>query len=70
MENKPTEITSEDIDRLMEILGNSEIKQSICLKCSKKHFPNYGHLIMECDECYFSRFTKEERERFYRSLFE
>lgn len=71
MENqdKPTKLTPEDIDKLIEHLMNSGIKIHSCIKCSKEYIGSYGHSISECDECYFSRFTKEEREAFYRSFF-
>ncbi len=69
--NKPTEITHKDIDNLVNQLMSSELKPNTCFKCSKEYyFDSYGHHINECDECWFSRFPKEEREAFFRSFFE
>lgn len=67
----PTEFTATDIDKVTEMLSNGyfDLKQKPCWKCSKEHFPNYGHHLQECDECYFARFPKEEVEAFYRSFF-
>lgn len=53
----------------MDQLKHQEIKEITCFKCSEPHLPNYGYHVGECDECFFSRFTKEQREKFYRSLF-
>ncbi|MCF1193325.1 hypothetical protein LRR18_17180 [Mangrovimonas sp. AS39] len=68
--DKPTELTSEDIDKFVENLMNSEIKKNNCFKCGKRYFGGYGHHISECDECWFSRFPKEQVTEFYRSFFE
>lgn len=66
----PAELTSEDIDKLLDKLMTQEIRKHQCFKCSKKYYgSSYGHHIGECDECWFSRFPKEEREAFYRSFF-
>lgn len=67
--NCPTEITAKDIDDFFSKLMNDDfdIKIRPCWKCSKDFFPNYHNA--ECDECYFSRFPKEEVEAFYRSFF-
>lgn len=71
IEYQPTEITREDIDKVLQSYLNSEIKPHNCFKCNKEYyFHSYGHHIGECDECWFSRFPKEEREAFYRSFFE
>jgi hypothetical protein len=67
--NKPTEITTEDIDRFVEYLMNSEIKKHQCFKCSKEYLQSYGHHMQECDECWFSRFPEEQVKEFYRSFF-
>lgn len=65
----PTEITKDDFDKVYEkLINDSEIKKRKCWKCSKDFFANYS--MDECDECYFARFPKEEREAFYRSFFE
>ena len=69
--DKPSEITSSDIDRLVDMLMTSEIKEKVCYSCSKKYFfDSYGDHIGKCDECWFSMFPKEEVEAFYRSFFE
>ena len=71
MENdKPTEITISDIDNFINKImnGDFDIKNRSCWKCSKMFLPNYHD--RECDECYFSTWTKEEREAFFRSFFE
>ncbi len=66
----PTVLTVEDIDKFVEKLMNGDFdpKYRPCLLCSKEFLPNYS--AHECDECYFSRWPKEEREAFYRSFFE
>lgn len=71
-EDKPTELTAEDIDKFVNscMSGAFDIKFRSCWKCSKEHFPNYGAHLMECDECFFSRWPKKEREAFFRSFFE
>lgn len=68
MEDQPTELISKDFDKFLEILMNSEINIRKCWNCSKEFFPNYN--FEECDECYFSRFPKDQVEKFYRSFFE
>lgn len=69
--NSPTELTIEDIDKFFKDLmeGKYDLKQRQCFKCGANHFPNYGSHICECDECFFAKFPKEEREAFYRSFF-
>lgn len=68
--DKYTEITKEDIDKFVKHLMEMEIKPKKCMKCCKKYFfDSYGSHLCECDECYFSRFPKEEREEFFRSFF-
>lgn len=69
-EIKPTELTAEDINKFFEKLMTEEIKMRQCWKCSKEHFPNYGSFLNECDECYFEKWPKQEREAFYRSFFD
>jgi hypothetical protein len=63
-------ITCEDIDKFVEQLMNQEIKDHECFKCSKRYYGSYGHHIGECDECWFSRFPREEMETFFKSFFE
>lgn len=66
-----TEITVDDIDTVLKdiIEGKYDVQPRPCLKCGKCHFPSYGAHLDECDECFFSRFPKEEREDFYRNFF-
>ncbi len=66
MDDKPTEITSADIDKFLKSLMESEIKYSLCFSCSKSFFPNYD--LMECDECYFSRFPPQQVTEFYKKI--
>ncbi len=69
-DDKPTELTRADIDLFFERLMKEEIKQHQCFKCSKKYFlESYGHHVGECDECWFSRFPKDQVEEFCRSFF-
>ena len=69
--DKPTEITRKDIDDFVDKLLNSELKAHKCMKCSNEYYlGSYGHHIGECDECWFSRFPKDEVKDFYRSFFE
>lgn len=66
-----TELTIDDIDKFVNKLINEEIKTHQCLKCGKIYYmESYGHHIGECDECWFSRFPKEEVEAFCRTFFE
>ncbi len=68
--NQPTELTAKNIETFFEKLMNEEIRKHHCFKCSKEYYgASYGHHIGECDECWFSRFPKEEREAFYRGFF-
>jgi uncharacterized OB-fold protein len=60
-EDKPTELTTEDIDNLVHKLLNSDIKQEYCFKCGKEFFPRTNGL---CDECFFSQFPKDEVAKF------
>lgn len=70
MDDNPTEITIEDIDKALNIVLAYELKEKTCSRCGKNcYFYNYGQHLRECDECYFSRFPKEEREKFFRSFF-
>ncbi len=65
--DEPTVITSEDIDNVINDYLNKEIHPH---KCSKEYyFGSYGHHIGECDECWFSRFPKEQVEEFCRIFF-
>lgn len=59
MDDKPTELTQEDIDKYISSLTNSLIEKFECIKCSKEYFNSYGHHISECDQCYFEAFNKE-----------
>jgi DNA-directed RNA polymerase subunit RPC12/RpoP len=69
--NCPTVLTVGEIDKFFEKLMTQEIKPHQCVKCGKEYyFDSYGDHIGECDECWFSRFPKEERQAFYRSFFE
>jgi ribosomal protein L37AE/L43A len=69
--DKPTILSISDIDKMCDSLNNSEIKSHQCRKCSKEYIhDSYGHHIGECDECWFSRFPKEEVKAFFRSFFE
>lgn len=67
--NDVTILTEKDLDDFVEKLQKSEIKIEKCLKCSKEYFDSYGHMIGECDNCYFKRFPKEEVKKFCRSFF-
>jgi hypothetical protein len=70
--DKPTELTREDLDAFAKRLlnGDFDIKMRSCFSCGKEYFPNYGHHLMECDECYFARFPKDQVQAFYRSFLE
>ena len=68
MNDKPTVLTAKDIENFVKYLMDYEIKMLICWNCSKEFLPSYDQY--ECDECYFSRFPKEEVEKFYRSFLE
>lgn len=71
MNEQPTEITVEDLDKFFSKLMTQEIKKHQCFKCSKEYIGgSYGHDIGECDDCWFSRFPKEQVKEFYRSFFE
>lgn len=71
MNDEPTELTVEDIDKLFDELLNLEIKEKTCSSCGKGYYlDSYGYMFWECHECYFKRWPKEEREAFYRSFFE
>ena len=71
LDDEPTQLTASDIDKFVESIMNSEIQTHACGKCAKTYIhDSYGHHIGECDECWFSRFPKEEVGRFYRSFFE
>lgn len=71
IDDTPTEITSKDIDKFFKDLmnGDYDIKPRPCFKCGKDHFPSYGSVVGECDECWFNRFPKEQVKEFYRSFF-
>lgn len=69
--HEPTEITSEEIDCFVEKLRTEEIQEKKCSSCNKGfYFHSYGWAFSECDECYFARWPKKEREEFFRSFFE
>jgi DNA-directed RNA polymerase subunit RPC12/RpoP len=71
MDDKPTKITPSDIYNFVKTLMESEIKPKNCFTCSKEfYFQSYGDAFRECDECFFKRIPKEEREAFFRSFFE
>jgi hypothetical protein len=67
MEDKPTELTIEDLDKFLQYLENFEISMRKCFTCSKDFLANYS--LEECDECYFSRFPKDQVEEFCRGFF-
>lgn len=59
----PLVTNRENIDKFVEKLMTQEVKPSHCLKCQKEYwFNSYGHHMGQCDECWFFRFPKEERE--------
>lgn len=68
MNDSPTILTREDIDKAIEKLMNFELKKRPCWSCAKEFYANYSR--EECDECFFAKFPKDEREAFYRSFFE
>ena len=70
-DDKPTQITRSDIDKVFERLMNGDYdrKPTTCWTCGKEHFSTYGECFNECDECFFSRFSKDQVEEFYRSFF-
>lgn len=68
-EDEPTQITREMLNEFMKIFMNQEIKTKQCFKCGIDYYGGYGGHIGECDECFFSRFPKEQVEDFYRSFF-
>lgn len=70
MSDEPTVLTREDVDKFFKDLieGKYEVKKRPCFNCSKEFYPSCSDV--ECDECHFSRFPKEEREAFFRSFFE
>lgn len=69
--DNPTELKREDVDRFVESIMSNEIKSHQCIKCSKNYIlDSYGHHIGECDECWFSRFAKDQVKEFFRSFFE
>lgn len=71
MDSNPTEITSADIDNFVQQLMKSEIKGKTCFTCQKVYYlDGFGSMFMECDECFFKRIPKEEKEAFFRSFFE
>lgn len=71
MNDEPTVLTIDDINRCVEMWMTQEIPVHMCRKCSKKYImDSYGYHIGECDGCWFSRFPKEEVDAFYRSFFE
>ena len=68
MEDKPTELTMEDIDNFVSKLIESQINTRTCFKCGCEFFPNYHGY--KCDGCFFSQFPKEQVKEFCRSFFE
>lgn len=69
--DQPTEFTSQDIDKFVENLMNSEIKEKKCATCGKGYYLNsYGYMFMECDECFFKRVPAKQKEQFFRSFLE
>ena len=69
--DEPTVLTRKDIDDFIEKLQTEEIKPAECFQCRKKYyFGSYGHHLNECDECFFKRFSSEQKESFFRSFLE
>lgn len=68
MDNLPTEITREDIENFVANMMTAEIQKKNCWNCSKDFLPSYSSEV--CDECFFSKFPKKERDKFYRSFLE
>lgn len=66
----PTELTIADIDAMRARIenGDLDLKLRHCFKCGEDFLPNYD--FSECDECYFSKFPKDQVEIFCRSFFE
>jgi hypothetical protein len=53
-DDKPTELTAEDIDKFVEKLMTEEIKEKRCSSCVKRFFfQSFGYMFGECDEFYF-----------------
>lgn len=70
--NKPTELSRKDVDLFFNDLldGKYDLKPKLCMNCGTECFINYGYDLQECDECFFARWPKEQRDAFYRSFFE
>jgi hypothetical protein len=69
--DSPTELTLQDIEKAFQIIKDYEIKEKKCTACGKGFYLQvYGYMFGECDECYFSRWSKEEVEKFCRGFFD
>lgn len=66
--DEPTELTIADIDAFVKMMEEQEIQWRQCFKCGKDFLPNYD--IEKCDGCWFAMFPKEEREAYYRRIFD
>jgi len=67
MDDEPTFLTSTDIDNFFAKIMNGDFDSKMipCWTCGKQHFPSYGSLVYECDECWFKRFPEEDVKEFY-----
>jgi hypothetical protein len=69
--DEPTILTFKDIENFLDRIekGEFDVKEKDCWNCGKKYLMSYGASLCECDECYFSRFPKDQVEQFYKSFF-
>lgn len=70
IDDSPTELTQNDVEEFFQkfLNGDYDLKPRPCFGCSKLFIPNCSD--MECDECWFSRFPKDQVEAFCRTFFE
>jgi hypothetical protein len=68
--NESTELKKEDLDEIMRriIGGEFDMKKIKCWGCEKEFYNSRDG--MNCDECFFKKFPKEQVENFYRSFLE
>jgi hypothetical protein len=66
MNDQPTELTVQDLQKFYEFLINDTIKLHKCWNCSKDFLRNYSYEL--CDDCFFDQFPKDEVQKFMRNF--
>lgn len=70
MNDEPSVLCKEDVDKAADYLRNYEFQDMECVKCRKTFCESQLGTDGKCDECFFSQFPKEKVIEYYKSFLE